>query len=94
MADKILYLEDNHLCAELVERQLAQHGQVKVVSTEHEFRRAIDDLLGEGSEWPDLVVLDQRVKWTNPVPNMPIPPVEIVKEGTYNAGLRCYEYLR
>lgn len=94
MGKQIIYLENDHLWAEIIEPQLARHGQVRVINNEHEFRGAIDDLAKASDQWPSVVVLEQRLRWTNPAPNMPTVPSQVREEGYSNAGVRCYEYLR
>ena len=84
----IWYLEDDHLDAEDVVPILAKYGTVTHFSTELEFRTAVQSL-GK----PDAVVLDQRVKWTDPSPHMHMPPEEVREEGYVNAGVRCFEEL-
>src|SRR3989338_6289965 len=93
MGKQILYLENDFTWVELVKPQLERHGQVTAVDNEHDFRGAIDDMASRG-EWPSAVVLEQRVRWTRPAPEMPEPPAEVRAEGFANAGVRCYDYLR
>ncbi|HIJ01321.1 TPA: hypothetical protein HA363_01605 [Candidatus Woesearchaeota archaeon] len=93
MGKQILYLENDFTWVELVKPQLERHGQVTAVDNEHDFRGAIDDMASRG-EWPSAVVLEQRVRWTHPAPEIPEPPAEVRAEGFANAGIRCYDYLR
>lgn len=94
MVNQVLYLENDHLWAGLVEPNLARYGQVRVINNEHEFMKAIDNLTKYAAQWPRLVVLEQRVRWTNPAPSMPERPPEVKQGGYVHAGVRCYEYLR
>lgn len=93
MGKYIIYLENDFSWKELVKPQLEIYGQVTALDNEHDFRRAIDEMVKTG-EWPSAVVLEQRVRWTHPAPENPIPPAEVRTEGFANAGIRCYDYLR
>lgn len=90
---RILYLEDDFIDAEDTKESLANSGQVQVVKTEHEFRQTIDDCALSGN-WPDIVILDQRVRWTNPAKVMPPVPEDVKEGGWKTAGIRSYDYLR
>ncbi len=92
MGNRILYLENDDSCATLVEPELTGYGHVKTISTESEFRQAIDTL--SDSDRPSLIILEQIVKWAEPAPNVPKMPHEVWEGGYENAGIRCYEYLR
>ncbi len=86
-------VEDDHL----QEGPLADHlalqfrdARVDTLGTEEEFRSALPALRGHV---PDVVVMDVMLRWTDPRPNQPDPPPDVVAEGYYRAGLRCARLL-
>ena len=91
---QIFYLEGDHLWAETFKPQLDRYGLIRVISTEYDFRKAIDELVETNAQFPTITILEQTVRWTNASPNMPTRPPKIREEGPQNAGIRCYDYLR
>ena len=96
MGKNILYLENDWLWVEDILPQLSEHGLVTPITSEREFRGTIDLLKRCGNRFPDAVVLEQRVRWAYPSPDLEISqiPIEVREHGYLNAGVRCYEYLR
>lgn len=90
----LVLLEDNHLCrADAVKAisALIPGSVIKTYATEHGFREALPEFQ---LEQPDGFVIDRRVRWTDPVPDMPIPPVDVLKGGFSEAGERSVSLIR
>jgi len=64
---------------------------IQLLTSEHEFRSALDSFRGSQ---PDLFILDVMVRWTKPEPNMELPSADAGKEKYFRAGVRCAELLR
>lgn len=93
MGKQILYLENDPGWAETVAGELAKYGDVRVIDNEREFRRTIDEIV-EKENWPDLVILDESVRWTHYAPDISEAPYTVRREGDFNAGIRCCKYVR
>lgn len=91
----ILIVEDDHLQADWLHGILEEHfpqAEIRWIQTEVEFQNAINGLRKEP---PDLVLLDVMLRWTDPAPNMIVPPKEIRDNGGFfRAGFRCERMLR
>ena len=88
----ILIIEDDRYQAEEIERCLkpiAEH--VRLISTELEFHKLAES--GELSKYA-VAVVDLMLRWTDPAPEMEMPPPKIREEGSYLAGLRCCRELK
>jgi len=86
-------VEDDHL----QEEPLAEHlrsvfgdARVETLSTEEEFRSRLPALR---VDLPDLVVMDVMLRWSDPKPDTPQPPDEVLAGGYYRAGLRCAQLM-
>lgn len=80
MKNKIVYLEGDHLWRETVQPHLETFGSVTACNTEHDFRQTVDRLAKSKGDWPNLFVLEQRVRWTDPAPDIPKAPVDVRSE--------------
>lgn len=90
----ILLVEDDHLQAELIEEELTKRfpeHQVERIATELAFRKALDQLCQQP---PAVVVMDVMLRWTDPTPELEMPPEDIQEEGIFRAGLRCRELMQ
>jgi CheY-like chemotaxis protein len=86
-------VEDDHL----QEEPLAEHlrsafdgARVQTLSTEEEFRTRLPALR---ADIPDLVVMDVMLRWSDPRPDTPEPPEDVLAGGYYRAGLRCAQLM-
>jgi CheY-like chemotaxis protein len=87
MVPQILIIEDDQIQADDLKQRLEKLGiSVKVISTEAKFRQHIRD---EDVKRYSLAVVDMMLRWTDPAPDMEMPPSDVVEEGSYTAGLRC-----
>jgi CheY-like chemotaxis protein len=88
----ILVVEDDYLQSNLICEKLRNtfHANVKRLSTEMEFRQNLDEL---ARNRPDVIIMDVMLRWTDPSPEVKIPPREVRKEGFYRAGIRCTKLL-
>jgi len=87
----IVLVEDDHLQAEWVESCLKEaFGDLKIdkVTTESEFYSWLEEV---EDERPDVFIVDVMLRWADPGPDMPEPPLEVKKNGFYRAGRRCQE---
>ena len=90
---KILIVEDDYLQAEWIYEKLKEaipEATFLRVNTELEFRSRFDEI---ANTQPDIAVMDVMLRWTDPSPDLTLPPVEIQKEGFYRAGLRLERLL-
>lgn len=90
----ILLVEDDYLQAQAITKVLKEHFPeliAKHVNTEHDFCRELSHIRGDP---PDVVIIDVMLRWTDPSPNMPTMPQEVIQGGYHNAGLRCERRLR
>jgi len=90
---RIIIVEDDHLQEGPLEEHLSravQGAELVTFSTEREFRNYFPQLR---ERVPDLVVMDVMLRWSDPEPDAPLPPEEVVSGGYYRAGLRCAQLL-
>lgn len=94
MSKTIVVIEDDYFDREWMGEFLGKKFQrftIRFLKTEAEFHAALHELTAAP---PTLVLIDVRLPWTEPAPEMPEPPAE-VRAGTYReAGSRCYKMLR
>jgi len=94
MSKSIIVVEDDHFDRELIATLLTRNFpdfNVRFFNTEEQFRSGLPAV---AQMPPSLVLLDLRMPWTNPAPEMPPCPPDVVA-GTYGeAGLRCWKALR
>jgi CheY-like chemotaxis protein len=90
----ILLLEDSSMQAELIHSGLAEAFRSATITTlgsEAEFRQYLPQLLAAP---PDIGVFDVMVRSTDPSPDMLPPPIDVVRDGYFRAGLRCQRILQ
>lgn len=91
---KILLVEDDYLQAVALRESLHTRwsdATLALISTESEFRSALDWLLVEP---PDLVFIDMMLRWQNTSSeNLTPPDSSVAHDGPYRAGLRCLRLL-
>lgn len=90
----ILLVEDDYLQAQAIAKVLREHFPELIeqhISTEQEFCRELSHIRGNP---PDVIIIDVMLRWTNPSPNMPAMPQEVIQGGYHTAGLRCERRLR
>jgi DNA-binding NarL/FixJ family response regulator len=93
MPPAFVIVEDDHLQKGPLEENLRvafPGAQVTVLSSEHQFREHLPQLIASP---PDLVLMDVMLRWTLPAPNAPEPPRDVTEGGYYRAGLRCANLL-
>jgi len=89
----VLVVEDDHTQADSIERALRRNFRdidMLRISTENQFR---DEFSLVRQKPPDLILLDIMLRWAEPAPEMPIPPVDVQREGFYRGGLRCLKMI-
>lgn len=89
----IVIVEDDYLQADWIHKKLKEaipDANLRHISTESEFRSSFEDIANEKA---DVVVMDVMLRWTDPSPDLHLPPDDIGKEGFYRAGLRCESLL-
>jgi DNA-binding NarL/FixJ family response regulator len=90
---RVLVLEDDEFQAEELQitlKTIFPGVDIELLATEHEFRQW---LARDDAAVPDLAILDVMVRWTDPAEDQPDAPADVVKDGFFTAGLRCYELL-
>jgi DNA-binding NarL/FixJ family response regulator len=89
----ILLVEDDHMQSDFIRQSLLRtfsDVRIEVIDTEHRLRSSIDQIAANP---PDVVIMDVILRWTDPAPEMPLPPVDVKVEGHYRAGFRCQKLL-
>lgn len=90
----IVVLQDDHIDREDISKLLKKEFSrfnVLMLGTEAEFHSVFPQLVAAP---PSLALLDMRVKWTNPAPEMPTPPPEVLAGTGRESGARCWKMLR
>ncbi len=86
---KLLLVEDIYLQGDWLKTQLESrlHGEVLWIQSGSEFRSRLDEI---GAWAPDLALVDVMLKWSDPRPNLEMPPPGWSRAG---AGLDCQKLL-
>lgn len=90
---KVLLVEDDYVQEDTITEALERAFtgiKVDKIRTEAEFHEGIDRIARKP---PDVVIMDVMLRWTDPAPDMPIPPAVVQKDGYHRAGLRCADML-
>lgn len=90
---RILMVEDDPVQIEVMEEALRRglrEASIDLIRTEHEFCSKLEKIAANP---PDVAVIDVMLRWTDPSPDLPKPPPEVIKEGHYKAGVRCQALL-
>lgn len=90
---KILMVEDDPVQIEVMEEALRRglkEARIDLIRTEHEFCSRLEKIAANP---PDVAVIDVMLRWTDPSPDLPKPPPEVVAGGHYKAGVRCQALL-
>lgn len=96
----ILLLEDDPLTCEWLEEAIRSklwdlHPEIEVIETESEFAQNwIPEVSNGARKPPDVIVIDIMLRWTDPSPNPPPRPLEVIEGGFVRAGLRCLDLIR
>lgn len=90
-----LIVEDDKLQFSFIKNAIKQgrhfsNSRVERIATESEF---IDKLDSIATDRPDVILLDIMLRWTDPSPQMTLPPPEIAEQGFFRAGVRCEQRL-
>lgn len=64
--------------------------RIERIATELEF---IDKFESIATEKPDVILMDIMLRWTDPAPDVKLPPPEIAEQGFFRAGVRCEQRL-
>lgn len=60
--------------------------RIERIATESEFIDKFESIAGEK---PDVIIMDIMLRWSDPAPDMRLPPPEIAEQGFFRAGVRC-----
>jgi CheY-like chemotaxis protein len=96
----ILILEDNPTASEWLESAIQRYladlnPRTEVLETEAEFVHGwVREFDQGGKRRPDLIVIDIMLRWTDPAPDQPPRPPEVIEGGFTKAGLRCLDLIR
>ena len=90
---KVLVLEDDQFQAHDIKRYLSStfNCDVICIATELSFKRKLES--GE-LDHCNVAVVDMMLRWTDPSPDMELPPGDVLKSGRYSAGVRCCAALK
>lgn len=92
----IFIVEDDPVQFDFIEKSLIEEDEfsnlrIKRAPTEQAFRGMMNDF---EKDKPDVILMDVMIRWTDPSPDMPEAPEEVVRDGFYRAGIRCIELLK
>ena len=65
-------------------------SRIERIATELEFIEKLESL---ATEKPDVILLDIMLRWTDPHPDMTLPPPHIAEASFFRAGVRCEQRL-
>jgi CheY-like chemotaxis protein len=90
-----LIVEDDKLQFSYIKNGIRQgryfsESRIERIATEWEFIGKFESL---ATEKPDVILLDIMLRWTDPAPDMTLPPADIAEEGFFRAGVRCEQRL-
>jgi len=90
-----LIVEDDKLQFSYIKNGIRQgryfsESRIERIATEWEF---IEEFESIATEKPDVILLDIMLRWTDPTPDMTLPPADIAEEGFFRAGVRCEQRL-
>ena len=90
---KILVLEDDQFQANDIKQYLSRtfNCDVICIATELSFRTKLQS--GE-LDHCNVAVVDMMLRWTDPSPDMELPPKKVLESGRYSGGVRCCEALK
>jgi CheY-like chemotaxis protein len=97
---RVLILEDDSAMSEWLEsaihREMADlRPEIEVLETESEFVLKWLPEFDKGlREKPAVIVIDVMLRWTDPDPDQPPRPPEVIDGGFMRAGLRCLDLIR
>src|SRR5215210_5563790 len=90
---RILIVEDDYFQVALMIGELEEAFpgvKTEWIKTELDFNNQIDAIAADP---PAAVIVDIMLRWTDPVPNISLPPATEAAEGFYKAGFRCEKKL-
>ena len=97
----VLILEDDPTMAEwlqgVIQREFGMTvTSVELLETESEFRlRWVPEFDAGRRLTPACIVIDVMLRWTDPAPDQPVRPLDVVEGGHIRAGFRCqHEIMR
>jgi CheY-like chemotaxis protein len=96
----ILLLEDDPLTCEWLDNTIKSElsdlrPEIEVIETESEFTQNWIPEVSKGIRTPpDVIVIDIMLRWTDPSPDQPPRPPEVIEGGFVRAGLRCLDLIR
>jgi len=70
------------------------HPEIEPLETESAFVDWLPLFDSGKKKRPDVVVIDVMLRWTNPHPEQPERPPDVIEGGFMRAGLRCLERIR
>lgn len=91
---RIYIVDDDPLQSSWIYQNLQQvfsRAKIVRISTEHEFRSRFEEIANSPAD--KLIIMDVMLRWTDPAPNLPTPPEDVLRESFYRAGLRCCRLL-
>jgi hypothetical protein len=100
LVGRILVLEDDSRMSDWLEasihRELADLDPViEIVETEAEFvLEWLPSFRQSLKAQPQVIVIDVMLRWTDPAPDQPPRPAEVIEGGFMRAGLRCFKLIR
>ncbi len=96
----VLILEDDASASGWLESAIRREltdlaSAIEIVETESEFVLEWLPQFDQGMKpQPSVIVIDIMLRWTDPAPQQPPRPPEVIQGGFMRAGLRCLESIR
>lgn len=91
----ILIVEDDRLQYNFIKNALGSaeafpQARLERIVTESEFQKKFEAI---ATDKPDVIIMDIMLRWTDPAPDMELPPPDIATQGFFRAGVRCEKML-
>ncbi len=96
---QVLILEDDatmhSLLESIISKNLSDLTSVQIIETEADFRlKWMPAFTLDRSKKPDIFIIDIMLRWTDPNPEQPPRPPDVIEGGFMRAGLRCLRLIR
>jgi hypothetical protein len=84
------------LLEDIIDKNLGDlDPKIEIIETEAEFRLTwLPEFENGRKTRPDVFLIDVMLRWTDPSPDQPPRPPEVIEGGFMRAGLRCLDLIQ